>query len=130
MNFVVGYDESSGSEKALALAARYAAIFGARVHVVTSIVGGREVSQETIDHAEDALEKAKQRLVGQGIPCESTLLARGLAPGEDIVEFARELGAEQILIGVTRTSKVGKLLFGSNAQHIILNAPCPVVTVR
>ncbi|MFZ1202247.1 MAG: universal stress protein [Desulfobacterales bacterium] len=37
---------------------------------------------------------------------------------------------DQIFIGIKHRSKVGKLLFGSNAQHVILNAPCPVVTVR
>jgi nucleotide-binding universal stress UspA family protein len=37
---------------------------------------------------------------------------------------------EEIIIGVRRRSKVGKLLFGSTAQYVILKAPCPVVSVR
>ena len=36
----------------------------------------------------------------------------------------------EIIIGVRRRSKVGKLLFGSNAQYIILMAQCPVVAVK
>ena len=41
-----------------------------------------------------------------------------------------QLVSDEIIIGLQRKSKVGKLLFGSTAQYIIMNAPCPVVTVR
>jgi nucleotide-binding universal stress UspA family protein len=58
------------------------------------------------------------------------LSVRGLDTGEDIVRMAVEKKAEEIVIGIQRRSKVGKLLFGSTAQYIILNAPCPVVTVK
>jgi len=34
------------------------------------------------------------------------------------------------VVGVRRRSKVGKLLIGSTAQHVILNAPCPVVSIK
>ena len=54
----------------------------------------------------------------------------GLTPGEDLVEFAREHGSDEIIVGVERRSKVSKLLLGSTAQFVILNAPCPVVTVK
>jgi nucleotide-binding universal stress UspA family protein len=58
------------------------------------------------------------------------LLIRGLAPGEDILEFAKESNVDEIIVGVKRRSKVGKLLMGSTAQYVILQAPCPVVTVK
>ena len=51
----------------------------------------------------------------------------GLDSGEDIVEFAKQNKADEIIIGIRRKSKVGKLMFGSTAQYVILNAPCPVV---
>jgi nucleotide-binding universal stress UspA family protein len=47
-----------------------------------------------------------------------------------MVRIADEKKADEIIIGIQRKSKVGKLLFGSTAQYIIMNAPCPVVTVR
>jgi nucleotide-binding universal stress UspA family protein len=57
-------------------------------------------------------------------------LIRGLAPGEDIVEFAEENKSDEIVIGVKRRSKVSKLLLGSTAQFVILQATCPVVSVK
>jgi len=57
-------------------------------------------------------------------------LISGLDFGEDIVEFAEQNKADEIIIGIRRKSKVGKLIFGSTAQYVILNASCPVVSVK
>jgi nucleotide-binding universal stress UspA family protein len=57
-------------------------------------------------------------------------LIRGLSPGEDIVEFAKENKIDEIIVGVKRRSKVGKLLMGSTAQVVILQASCPVISVK
>jgi nucleotide-binding universal stress UspA family protein len=66
----------------------------------------------------------------EGIASETHVLVRGLTPGEDIVDFAVDKKVDEIIIGIEKRSKVGKLLFGSNAQYIILEAPCPVVSVK
>lgn len=50
--------------------------------------------------------------------------------GEALVEYAAENEFEEMVIGVKKRSRVEKLLLGSNAQYIILNAPCPVLSVR
>jgi nucleotide-binding universal stress UspA family protein len=64
------------------------------------------------------------------ISCDTHLLIRGLSPGEDIVEFAKENKIDEIIVGVKRRSKVGKLLMGSTAQVVILQASCPVISVK
>ena len=83
-----------------------------------------------MEHATEDLESAKKIVDDDGIPCETKLLVRGMTPGEDIVQYAKEQAIDEIIIGIKRRSKVGKLLFGSNAQYIIIKAPCPVVTVK
>ncbi len=49
---------------------------------------------------------------------------------EDLLDTARELDVEVIVVGVRRRSPVGKLLMGSQAQRIILGASVPVVAVK
>jgi nucleotide-binding universal stress UspA family protein len=76
------------------------------------------------------LEWAKSLFEENGITCNTHLLIRGLGPGEDLVEFAEENKVDEIVVGVKRSSKVGKLLMGSTAQYVILKAKCPVVSVK
>lgn len=50
--------------------------------------------------------------------------------GDRIIDTARELGADLIIIGGRQRSPAGKAVFGSTAQEVLLNAPCPVTFVR
>jgi nucleotide-binding universal stress UspA family protein len=49
---------------------------------------------------------------------------------EAILAAARQHHASIIVIGVRHRTPVGKLLLGSTAMEILMNAPCPVVAVR
>lgn len=130
MKILVGYDGSNSAKEALNLAKIHAKTFGATVDVVTSMEKGTESQREEIEQAESALEWAKSLFDEQDIPCDTHLLIRGLAAGEDLVEFAEEHQIDEIIVGVKRRSKVGKLLMGSTAQYVILKASCPVVSVK
>ena len=130
MKIIVGYDGTNAAKEALNLAITHAKSFGASVEVVTSMEKGTESQREDIEQAESALDWAKSLFDEKNLPCNTHLLIRGLSPGEDIVEFAKENEADEIIVGVKRRSKVGKLLMGSTAQFIILQAPCPVVSVK
>lgn len=130
MKILVGYDGSNSAKEALNLAKIHAKAFGASVSVVTSMEKGTEGQREEIAQAEKGLAWSKSVFEENGIDCDTHLLIRGLSPGEDIVEYARENQVEEIIVGVKRRSKVGKLLMGSTAQFVILQAPCPVVSVK
>ena len=127
---LVGLDDSKVTQEVVKLAAKHARAFEATIVLVTSLKGGPDVPRDDFVRAEKVLSKAETFFQEEDIACEAHMSVRGLEPGEDIVKFAEEKNAEQVIIGVKRRSKVGKLLFGSNAQYIILNAPCPVLTIR
>ena len=131
MNIIIAYDDSSAAKIALEIAKRHALAFQAHILVVTSMEGGAsgEIKAQA-QKAEANLDKVKELFESQGISCETHLLIRGLPAAEDIVLFAREKDADELIIGIKKRSKVGKLMFGSTAQFVILNAPCPVLTVK
>ena len=130
MKILVGFDGSNSAKDALALAKKHAAAFDATVIIVSSLTGGSVTHAVEVEHATENLESAKKMFEEDGLQCETKLLVRGMTPGEDIVDYAKEKAIDEIIIGIKRRSKVGKLLFGSNAQYIIIKAPCPVVTVK
>lgn len=130
MKIMVGYDSSNVSKEALKLAKKHAKAFDAEVYVITSMIGGREVPREEFSRAESGLEYAETFLKEDNISCETRLLVRGMSPGEDLVEFAKEKKIDEIIVGVRKRSKVGKFLLGSTAQYLIIKAPCPVVAVK
>ena len=130
MKILVGYDGTNSAKEALNLAKTHAKLFNASVDVVTSMQKGTEQQREEIEQAERGLEYAKSLFEDSDITCNTHLLIRGLSAGEDLVEFAAENQVDEIIVGVKRRSKVGKLLMGSTAQFVILQADCPVVSVK
>ena len=130
MKILVGYDGTNSAKEALNLAKSHAKAFNASVEVVTSMQKGTESERKDIDQAERGLAYAKSLFDEDKIACGTHLLIRGLSPGEDLLEFANEHSIDEIIVGVKRRSKVGKLLLGSTAQYLILQARCPVVTVK
>jgi nucleotide-binding universal stress UspA family protein len=69
-------------------------------------------------------------LEATGLPYEVKEAADALDPAEELISTAEERGAEFIIIGLRRRSPVGKLLLGSNAQRVLLDAACPVLAVK
>lgn len=130
MNIVVGFDGTNAAREAVELAEKHAQIFKARITLAYSMVGGPEVPRRDFEIAENALEHEKNGLLDKGFDCETIMSVRGMEAGEDLVRIAQERQADEVIIGVRRRSKVGKIIFGSTAQFVILNAPCPVVTVK
>ncbi len=130
MKILVGYKGVNLGKDLLKIAVEHAMAFKGEVLIVTSMTGGGKAEQIKVKEAEENLEKVKKYFDEKGVLCKTHLLVRGLDAGEDIVNFANEKGVDEIIIGVKSRSKVGKLLFGSTAQAVILQADCPVVTVK
>jgi len=129
MKILVGYENSRVAEDALKIAVKRARAFNADIFVVTVLEQSRELQKDDIEAAEDRLENLKRTHHFNDLVCETSAAVTFLSPAEYLVDFAQDNDIDEIVIGVKRRSKVGKLVFGSNALYVILNAPCPVVTV-
>ncbi|MFY9915877.1 MAG: universal stress protein [Nocardioidaceae bacterium] len=127
---VVGYVPKAEGHAALRLAAEEAKRRDASLVVVNSHRGGREFDREDAEEVETALEEVRDQLTKAGIEHEIRQLVRGMDPAEDLINVAAEVSADFIVIGLRRRSPVGKLILGSNAQRILLDAPCPVLAVK
>ena len=76
------------------------------------------------------MEAVKAKLEASGLTFDLRQLVRGFEPAEDLISIAEASDAELIVIGLRRRSPVGKLILGSNAQRILLDAKCPVLAVK
>ena len=75
----------------------------------------------------DAIEA---ELNAAGISHEMLQPTTGLAAADEILRTAEEQDAALIVIGLRHRSPVGKLLLGSTAQQVLLDAPCAVLAVK
>lgn len=62
-------------------------------------------------------------------PANVTVRGRIGDPAEEILDEAYSLEARYVVVGGRKRSPVGKAMFGSTTQSILLNAVTPVVTI-
>lgn len=127
---VVGYVPKPEGEAALGTAIAEAKLRGAKLVVVNSHRGGTEFDNTASTQADRDMDNVRATLDGAGIEYDVRQLVRGFEPAEDLISIAEANDAELIVIGLRRRSPVGKLILGSNAQRVLLDAHCPVLAVK
>lgn len=127
---VVGYAPTDTGELALDRAIEEAKIRDARLVVVLSMWGGRRTGLEEVEQARQAFAAAEDRLKAEGVTFDLRELVRGKSPAQDLAHLAEEEKAALLVIGYRHRTKSGKYFLGSDAQDILLAAPCPVLLVR
>lgn len=70
------------------------------------------------------------KLEASGVPHSERHLTSSDTAAEDILQVAHEVQADLIVVGVRKRTPVGKLIMGSTAQTVILQADCPVIAVK
>ena len=114
---VVGYSSKPEGRAALARAITEAGLRHCGL-IVVHTSPGEEVAQ------------LQAELEATGLRYEIRQAPDSLDPGEELINAADASSAEFIVIGLRRRSPVGKLLLGSNAQRVLLDASCPVLAVK
>ena len=78
----------------------------------------------------DDLARVERDVAELGIDVEVVRIEKGGDPAEALVGAGEERSASVIVIGLRHRSPVGKLIMGSTAQRILLDARCPVLAVK
>jgi nucleotide-binding universal stress UspA family protein len=130
VTIVVGFVPTKEGRAALARAVEEAKTRQSALVVINSNRGGRDFDDETTKAAEAELQRAQDELTSDGLTVDVRQLVRGNEPAEDLIAVATETDADLIVIGLRRRTPVGKLILGSNAQRILLDAPCAVLAVK
>jgi nucleotide-binding universal stress UspA family protein len=131
MKIMVAYDGSVEAKDALKLAQKHLSTFGGKIEVVKSVTRKQPLDHRMIQAAEEELEREiRNQLNGDKTSYETHLVVSSDSTGDNIIWFAEIEEVDEIIIVARKRSKVGKLLLGSTAQHVILNAPCPVVAIK
>jgi nucleotide-binding universal stress UspA family protein len=76
-----------------------------------------------------AVEALRAELAASGVE-HDVRQTSGTDVSEQVLTVADELDAALVVIGLRRRTPVGKLLMGSVAQRVILDAHCPVLCVK
>ena len=127
---VVGYVPKPEGAAAVTAAIAEAKLRGAKLIVVNSHRGGDSFDAEKSAKVDAEMDAVKQQVEAAGVDFEVRQLVRGFEPAEDLIGIAESVDCELIVIGLRRRTPVGKLILGSNAQRILLDAHCPVLAVK
>jgi nucleotide-binding universal stress UspA family protein len=130
MSVIVGYMSAERGRAALELGISEAKLRNTDLVVVHSLHGAGVDDDEDVVASDRDLEIIDEELSKEGIIFSIHNFVRGNAPAEDIVQAAKDLGGELIVIGLRQRTSAGKFLLGSNAHDILMSAPCPVLTIR
>lgn len=128
MTVVVGYVPNRLGDAAVDAAVDEARRRGTDVVVVNTTRADRLVDRRYAQDAEAEILEA--RLEESGVPFTVRRFTSTDLAADDVLGVAEEVGAELVVIGLRHRTPVGKLIMGSTAQSILLDATCPVLAVK
>jgi nucleotide-binding universal stress UspA family protein len=127
MSVVVGYIPDMYGEAALEAGLLEAHRRGTSLVVVNATRGDSVVDKRYLgDEGRSALEA---RLSAAPVDVELRQ-AMGSDVAEELLAVVREVNAEALVIGIRHRTQVGKMLMGSVATRLLMEARCPVVAVK
>jgi nucleotide-binding universal stress UspA family protein len=124
----VGYVPTPEGEAALRAAVDEARLRDQPLHVVNSSRG--DALSDPRFASDSALDQVRATLDTAGVVYEIVQQVRGHEASDELVEAAERVKASLIVIGLRKRTPTGKLITGSQAQRILLDANCPVLAVK
>lgn len=128
MTILIGYVPTPVGEAALEAGLAEAAAHGDDVVILNSPRRGATVDADLVDEAAGA--DLVERAAAVGVAARVDHSDHGPDVVATVEALVRSTGARMIVIGLRRRSPVGKLVLGSDAQRILLEASVPVLAVK
>ena len=128
MTIVLGYVPTEAGNAALSQAITEARLRKARLVVVNSSRGDAYGDPSYVGQRD--MQALRRRLSEADIEYNVHQYVRGREGADEVLALARAENADLVVIGIRRRSPVGKLVTGSDAQRILLEADCPVLAVK
>jgi nucleotide-binding universal stress UspA family protein len=119
MTIVVAYADTPPGHAAVAAAVAESSREGETVVIVPAVRGDRSPDVEEV-------ETRWPEIAGR-VEVERGDLGD---PSDTVVQVAQRRDARLVVLGLRARTPVGKLVFGSTAQRILLDATCPVLAVK
>jgi nucleotide-binding universal stress UspA family protein len=128
MTIVVGYVPTPEGEAALRAGIESAREQQSHLVVVNTSRGDAAADPRWAD--DDQVASLESVLDDAAVPHELLHVIRGRDAAEELLAVATQRRASLVVIGLRRRTAVGKLLLGSTAQRVLLEADCPVLAVK
>ena len=127
MSIVIAYSPDIYGRAALDHGLAEALLRETRLVVVNATRGDSLVDSHYAH--EDEVQQVLDRLEAEGVDAK---VRRDVVPdiADAVLAVAKEEDATLIVVGVRHRTPVGKMLLGSVAQRVILDASCPVLAVK
>jgi nucleotide-binding universal stress UspA family protein len=139
MTVLVGVDRSNNSEPPLEEGARLATELGEDLEVVHVLSRSEFVDLErtSVSETSETLDIDEVRSVAANIARKiaedvvDDFEATGLVgdAASEVVRLGKKRNARYLVIGIRKRSAVGKAVFGSTAQDILMSTDRPVISV-
>jgi nucleotide-binding universal stress UspA family protein len=135
---LVGHDGSAASSEAVLWAARHAARLGVPLHVLrawslTNAPRPASMKVGYVPPAEDfeaaVLAQLTRDVEALHVPADCTLELHAVHGQSSAKLLEAAAGAEMVVVGARGAGGFRGLRFGSTADQVMRNAPCPVVVV-
>lgn len=125
---VVGFIPTREGEAALERAIVEARAHGAQL-VAVNVASSGVYMDDRVAQPEDKAG-VLARLESSGVGFEMVRPEYGVDASDFLLEVCRERHAQMVVIGLRRRSAMSKLVLGSVAQRILMQADCPILAVR
>lgn len=140
MTIIAAVDDDQATSAVITEAAKLASGLGNELHVLHVLTRSEflSIERDSVENTGQGVapseirERAEQRArtLVEEIDPEIDYTAVGAVgePADELISYAEDRDADYIVVGGRNRSPVGKVLFGSVTQSVLLDSPCTVVT--